>query len=82
MKKNIVAVGREMATILNQNGIPTIHCQIMHDKDSYNDAYTYSAATIKKYLKQLMFKNYLKRAKLIFLKNMSKISNSLMMMGI
>ena len=50
--ENIVAVGAVMAQVLEENGIPTLHCQIMHDKESYNDAYTYSAATIKKYLKQ------------------------------
>ena len=50
--ENVVAVGAVMAQVLEENGIPTLHCQIMHDKDSYNDAYTYSAATIKKYLKQ------------------------------
>ena len=52
VKENVVAVGAVMARVLEENGIPTLHCQIMHDKDSYNDAYTYSAATIKKYLKQ------------------------------
>ncbi|MBQ4327278.1 MAG: stage II sporulation protein P [Clostridia bacterium] len=52
VKENVVAVGAVMAQVLEENGIPTLHCQIMHDKESYNDAYTYSAATIKKYLKQ------------------------------
>ncbi len=51
-EENVVAVGAVMAQVLEENGIPTLHCQVMHDKDSYNDAYTYSAATIKKYLKQ------------------------------
>lgn len=51
-EKNVVAVGAVIAQVLEENGIPTLHCQIMHDKDSYNDAYSYSAATIKKYLKQ------------------------------
>lgn len=52
VKENVVAVGGVIAQVLEEKGIPTLHCQIMHDKESYNDAYTYSAATIKKYLKQ------------------------------
>lgn len=51
-KKNIVAVGREMATILNQNGIPTIHCQIMHDKESYKNSYQRAEQTILNYTKK------------------------------
>lgn len=50
--KNVVAVGGVIADILNENGIPTVHCEIMHDKDSYNNAYTYSKATLREYLEK------------------------------
>ncbi len=50
--KNIVSVGAEMARILNENGIPTLHCKIMHDKDSYKNSYSRSAESIKEYLKK------------------------------
>ena len=51
-KENIVAVGREMASILNENGVPTIHCQIMHDKESYKNSYQRAEQTILTYTKK------------------------------
>ncbi len=50
--KNVVAVGKYLTDILNKNGIPTIHCEIMHDNGSYNTAYSKSAKTVKEYLKK------------------------------
>ncbi len=50
--QNVVAVGKVLADTLNANGVPTIHCETMHDKDSYNNSYTYSRNTIKKYLEK------------------------------
>lgn len=50
--KNMVAVGRVMAEILNQRGIPTLHCEILHDDGDYNGAYDNSLATVKKYLSE------------------------------
>ena len=50
--KNVVAVGAEMARVLNQNGIPTLHCEIMHDKESYKNSYSRAAETIKEYLEK------------------------------
>ena len=35
---------------LNKNGIATIHCETMHDKESYISAYERSAESIQKYL--------------------------------
>ena len=49
-KENVIAVGSVMASVLRENGIPTLHCTIMHDKESYKDSYNRSAATIKEYL--------------------------------
>ncbi len=50
--KNVVSVGARLAESLNSLGIPTLHCEIMHDEKSYTGAYEKSAETIKRYLKQ------------------------------
>ncbi len=50
--ENVVSVGAVMAEILNSKGISTLHCTVMHDKQSYRDSYSRSAETIKKYLEQ------------------------------
>ncbi|MBQ8254432.1 MAG: stage II sporulation protein P [Clostridia bacterium] len=50
--KNVVAVGKYLADILNANGIPTVHDETMHDNGSYNTAYTNSAKSVKEYLKK------------------------------
>ena len=52
VSKNIVAVGKVFADTLNENGIPTIHCEIMHDKESYINAYDNSAASIRHYVEK------------------------------
>jgi len=51
-ERNVVSLGRVIAEILCENGIPTIHCDIMHDAESYSGAYERSAETIKSYLKK------------------------------
>ena len=48
--KNVVAVGKVLADTLNARGIPTLHCEIMHDAASYNNSYTYSRQTLKDYM--------------------------------
>lgn len=48
--KNVVSVGAVIAEILNNNGIKTLHCQIMHDEESYKDSYIRAASTIAGYL--------------------------------
>lgn len=50
ISENIVAVGSVMADILNSSGIPTIHCETMHDIDSYRESYSLSADTVRRYL--------------------------------
>lgn len=50
--ENVVSVGAVMAEILNSRGISTLHCTVMHDKQSYRDSYSRSAETVKKYLEQ------------------------------
>ena len=48
--ENVVAVGRVMADILNDSGIPTLHIETMHDLNSYPRAYDLAADTVQKYL--------------------------------
>ncbi len=50
--KNVVAVGKVMADILNSKGIPTLHCTVLHDAEDYNASYDNSLETVKKYLKE------------------------------
>lgn len=50
--KNVVAVGSVMAEVLRGEGIPTLHCTILHDKESYKDSYNRAAETIKNYLEK------------------------------
>ena len=50
--KNVVAVGKALCEILNENGIPALHDTVMHDDGSYNTAYNNSAKSIKEYLKK------------------------------
>ena len=52
ISQNVVSVGAVMADILNRNGIPTLHCTIMHDKIQYKDSYARAEATIKEYLEK------------------------------
>ncbi len=52
INENVVAVGKVIADALNKNGIPTLHCEIMHDEKSYNDSYAYSRKTLKEYLEK------------------------------
>jgi stage II sporulation protein P len=51
-KENVVAIGSVVAEVLNEKGINTVHCTIMHDKLQYKDAYKRSEETIKEYLKK------------------------------
>lgn len=50
--ETVVAVGEVIAHALELMGIGVVHDTTMHDKDSFNDAYTHSAAAVKEYLKK------------------------------
>lgn len=52
VSQNIVAVGKVLADALNEKGIPTLHCETMHDKESYIAAYERSAESIQQYLEK------------------------------
>ncbi len=49
---NVVAIGRELKSVLNENGIEVIHCEEMFDKDSYIKSYSNSYAAVNEYLKK------------------------------
>ena len=49
---NMVAVGEEMAAVLNAAGIATVHDTTLHDYPSYNGSYEASNATVREYLAQ------------------------------
>lgn len=50
--ENMIAVGEEFVRVLEENGIKTLHCTIIHDAESYRQSYERSAETIQKYLKE------------------------------
>lgn len=50
--KNVTRVGKEIAETLSGFGICTIHCDTLHDNESFINAYTESAETVKQYLKE------------------------------
>ncbi len=52
VSENVVAVGKIICDELNKSGIPTIHCETMHDKESYISAYDRSAESIRRYLEK------------------------------
>ncbi len=49
-RENVVAIGKTVAKILNDKGIPTAHCTVMHDSVQYKDSYARAEETIKRYL--------------------------------
>ncbi|MBE6576743.1 MAG: hypothetical protein E7653_01225 [Ruminococcaceae bacterium] len=51
-RKNVVAIGKTVAEILNSKGIPTAHCTVMHDALQYKDSYARAEETIRKYLEE------------------------------
>ena len=48
--KNVIHIGDVIARILNENGVCTVHCDVMHDAESYLGAYDRSSETIDEYL--------------------------------
>lgn len=52
IEENVVAVGKVLAQVLESNGISTVHCEIMHDKDSYPKAYETARKTVISYLER------------------------------
>lgn len=51
-EKNVVRVGEEIADTLSLFGIQTLHCRKMHDSESFINAYSGSAESVKEYLEE------------------------------
>ncbi len=51
-EKNVVRVGKEISDTLSDFGIETLHCRKMHDSESFINAYSGSAASVRKYLEE------------------------------
>lgn len=51
-KQNVLRVGDEIARVLNQRGIGTVHSTLLHDYPSYSGAYSRSLEDIKAWLKK------------------------------
>ena len=51
-EKSVVQVGKVFCETLESEGIPTLHCTVMHDRENFNDAYTNCANTVKALLRQ------------------------------
>ncbi len=51
IENNVVAVGKLLSDSLNEAGITTLHCVLMHDQMQYKDSYARSEQTIQRYLK-------------------------------
>ena len=49
-EENVVSIGKLMSDILNQKGIPTVHCVVMHDSVQTKDSYSRSEKSIREYL--------------------------------
>ena len=51
-ERNMLRVGREIARVLEENGIGVIHDTTLHDEPSYNNAYIYARETIEARLEE------------------------------
>ena len=49
-EENVVSLGKLMSDMLNEKGISTVHCSIMHDSLQSKDSYLRSQKTIVEYL--------------------------------
>lgn len=49
-EKNVVRIGTELASVLNERGIETLHDTVLHDVPSFNGSYAHSLSTVNEYL--------------------------------
>jgi len=49
-EQNVVAVGEVLARTLEACGVPTVHCTVMHDEESYYNSYLRARSSISEYL--------------------------------
>ncbi|MBQ9543852.1 MAG: stage II sporulation protein P [Clostridia bacterium] len=50
--KNVVGIGDEFCRVLEENGVPTVHCDKLHDKPDFNSSYPNSYASAVGYLEK------------------------------
>ena len=50
--ENVVGVGDEFCAVLEASGIPTLHCDVLHDVPDFNSSYSHSYASVTSYLKK------------------------------
>ena len=48
--ENVVAVGKALADALEERGISTLHCTVLHDRVQFKDSYARAEQTIRAYL--------------------------------
>ena len=48
----MVGVGDEFCKVLEENGIQTLHCDVLHDEGDFNSSYSRSYASVTEYLKK------------------------------
>lgn len=51
-ERGVLAVGQVLCQLLNEKGIPTVHCTVIHDDPTLSGSYARSAETVKRYLTQ------------------------------
>ncbi len=51
-EQNVLAVGREFCRTLEEEGIPTLHCTVLHDKEDFNRSYSNTYTSVMQYLEQ------------------------------
>ncbi|MBQ9131834.1 MAG: stage II sporulation protein P, partial [Clostridia bacterium] len=50
--QGVLAVGEVLCQVLNEKGIPTLHCTVMHDDSGLRGSYARSAETVRSYLEE------------------------------
>ena len=50
--QNVIAVGEEICNTLSDFGVSAIHCTLLHDSESFINAYSNSASSVKSYLEK------------------------------
>lgn len=51
-EKNMIAVGKALEKALNDVGISTVHCTVLHDEVQYKDSYRRAEESIRQYLEK------------------------------
>lgn len=52
LEQNVVRIGAELASVLNEHGIKTLHDTVLHDVPSFNGSYAHSLSSVNEYLSE------------------------------